>query len=606
MAAAWARRTRPTRTRIASRSATTSTCSGGASGSSCWSSSSPRRPPSSSRIRQPKQYEASADLIYEKQLDISNPLTGQSYTDANERYVQLASVGSIIASPDMQARAERELEAKDVALTGFEVDSEVVSDDAGGTSTTASNVVRITATSGDPELAAAAANAYAVSFVTYRRDAGQGPDPAGHRGDPGPSWPPTRAPRGRARTTSCCSSACRTCSFCGSRPPATSACWCRPLFPTSPFSPQPLRSAILGLGRRALLLAIGLAFLLEQFDTRVRRADEIAGILRQPILGRIPRISHKLLNEGAVVALKHPDGQVAEAFRMVRTNLEFLSVDQAVRSVLVTSCVQGEGKSVAVANLAVTLTMTGKKVVVVDADLRRPRQHEYFGLSNERGLSTVASGRDKLFDTLVPVEVAHLQNGQATPDFSAWAEGADARSRLYVLPSGPTPPNPGEIVASQRLSAVIDQLAFEADIVLVDTPAMLPVGDTSAIAPKVDGLIFLVDMHVIKKPQLATAAEQLRAPPGAHARHHRARRRRRRPVRRVVRRLRLRLRIVVRPRRPQGALRAPRPAPTAGHTVAAPAPAAGQTVAAPAPAAGQTVAAPALDPPQPLDGSADV
>ncbi len=531
-------------------------------------------------IRQPKQYAAGAELIYEKQLDISNPLTGQSYTDANERYVQLASVASIIASPELQERAARELQQTGAPTTGFEVESEVVGSEAGGSVAATSNVVRITATSEDPELAAAAANAYAASYVTYRKETVK----TQILGVIEAIRAKLATYQGAARQSTDFLvlqqrlqdlQLLRTTATGNFRVlvPAT--------VPDSPFSPRPLLNALLGLAV-GLLLGIGLAFLLEQFDTRVRRTDEVAAILRQPILGRIPRISHQLLTEGAVVAIKHPDGPVAESFRMVRTNLEFLAVDQPMRSVLVTSCVQGEGKSVAVANLAVTLTMTGKKVVVVDADLRRPRQHEYFGLTNERGLSTVASGRDKLFDTLVPVDVAHFQNGQATPDFSAWAEGTDARSRLYVLPSGPIPPNPGEIVASQRLSAIIDQLAFEADIVLVDTPAMLPVGDTSAIAPKVDGLIFLVDMHVIKKPQLVTAAEQLA----------------RLPVRMLG--------AVVRVDGAGGRYAASYGGYGYGSSYTDDGRKGRFARRGPSPAAGQTAAAPSLDRPQPLDGPADV
>ena len=278
--------------------------------------------------------------------------------------------------------------------------------------------------------------------------------------------------------------------------------------PESPVSPKPMRSAILGFAV-GLFAAIGLAFLLEQFDTRMRRTEDIAAVLRQPILGRIPRISHKLLTEGAVVALKHPDGPVAEAFRLVRTNLDFMAVDKSLKSVLVTSSLQGEGKSVAVANLAVTLAIAGKKVVVVDGDLRRPRQHSYFGLGNERGVSTVVTGQSKLIDALQPVGVAYLQSAPAVKDFETWARGSEASSRLYVLTSGPIPPNPGEIVASQSFAAILRQLSSEADLVLVDTPAMLPVGDTSAIAPNVDGLVFLVDMRAVRRPQLQAASEQL-------------------------------------------------------------------------------------------------
>ena len=118
-------------------------------------------------------------------------------------------------------------------------------------------------------------------------------------------------------------------------------------------------------------------------------------VLRRPSLGRIPPISRKLLNESSLITLRHPDGHVAEAFRMVRTNLEFMAVDNEIRSLAVTSCAKGEGKSVFVANLAVSMALAGKKVIIVDADLRRPRQHKLFGMANEQGLSTVLAGKSQ-------------------------------------------------------------------------------------------------------------------------------------------------------------------------------------------------------------------
>ena len=281
--------------------------------------------------------------------------------------------------------------------------------------------------------------------------------------------------------------------------------------PTAPFAPNPWRSAILGFGV-GLFAGIGLAFLLEQFDTRLRTTDEIAYALRVPILGRIPRIPKREITENTLVTLTHPDGHAAEAFRMVRTNLDFMNVDADVESLVITSCVQGEGKSVAVANLAVTMALAGKKVVVVDGDLRRPRQHKYFGLRNEVGLSTVVTGQTNLAQSLQAVEVAGAEPGRGRRRLHRLVARRRRAARLYVLTSGPLPPNPGEIVAAKRFAATIERLQREADLVIVDSPAMLPVGDASAIASSVDGLVFLVDMHLVKRPQLG-AGRRPAAPP---------------------------------------------------------------------------------------------
>ncbi len=455
---------------------------------------------------QPKLYEASADLIYEKPLDISNPLTGQGYTDPNERALELRSVGSVLASPDMERRANALLKEKGVAVTGFEVSAAPVQDDTAGAASTSGNVVRVTATSQDAELAAAAANAYADAYIAWREQRTQlqittGIDAlrkelAGFEGAAKKSTEYLVLAQ-RLQDLKLLE-ATATGNF-RVLVPAT--------VPETPVSPKPLRSAILGFGV-GLFAAIGLAFLLEQFDTRLRHADEAARILRLPILGRIPRISRKLLGESAVVALSHPDGHPAEAFRLLRTNLEFMRVDEDVKSLLVTSSVQGEGKSVCVANLAVTLAMGGKKVFVVDADLRRPRQQQYFGLDNRTGVSTVVTGQTTLDDALQKVYLDPV-TGANDVDFKTWARGSESLSRVYVLTSGPLPPNPGEIVSSKRFAALIGTLAEEADVVIVDSPAMLAVGDTPALASMVDGLVFLVDMHVAKRPMLQQAADQL-------------------------------------------------------------------------------------------------
>jgi polysaccharide biosynthesis transport protein len=457
--------------------------------------------------RQAAVYEASADLIYERQLDMSNPLTGQNAVDSADRYVQLTSVASVISSPDMEQRAAAQLASGGVTGTDYEVTSEVVADQTGNTASTLSSVVRITSTSGDAELAAASANAYALAFVDYRKEIIK--QQVQHAIDAVNAKMDTY-PDGAKDSTEYLILQQRLQDLQLSRATATGnfRVLVPAVVPEAPVSPKPLRDAALAFAV-SLVLAMGLALLLEQFDVRMRRAEDVSAILHQPVLGRIPRISHRTLHDGFLVSLSHPGGDVAEAFRMVRTNLEFLSVDSPVRSLIVTSCVQGEGKSLAVANLAVTLAMGGKKVVVVDADLRRPRQHEYFGLPNTSGVSTVVTGQTRIADTIMPVQVADLKAGETVAGFASWAQGTDARSRLYVLTSGPIPPNPGEIVASQRFGALIEELTEEPDIVLIDSPAMLPVGDTAAMASKVDGLLFLVNMQVIKKPQLAAAADQL-------------------------------------------------------------------------------------------------
>jgi non-specific protein-tyrosine kinase len=454
--------------------------------------------------RQAKRYTAAATIIYKQQLSLVS--LNSAYTDVVGLDREMSSINSLLAGPELRERVATLLKNKEIdASPGFSVSAEQQS----GGGTAGSNIVVFTGDSTSPQLAASSANASAGAFVEWNKDI--------QRQLIDQAIPVIKSQLKKYNSKQdklttdylMLQSRLQDLEILKASTTGNYRMLAPASVPDAPYAPDPKRSALVGFAV-GLFAGIGLAFLLEQFDTRIRRPDQIAEILRQPILGRVPRISKKLLGESALVALRHPDGHVAEAFRMVRTNLDFMAVDADVKSIVVTSCMKGEGKSVTLANLAISMAMAGKKVIVVDADLRRPRMHKFFGLDNESGMSTVATGRDSLFDAVKPVEV-QLAAGESAGsiDFEHWAQGTDARSRLYVLTSGPIPPNPGEIVASRRFASILEELATEADLVLVDTPAMLAVGDTSAIASRVDGLVFLVDMRMIKGPQLSTAADQL-------------------------------------------------------------------------------------------------
>ncbi len=456
--------------------------------------------------RQAKVYEARTDLIYEQQLDVSNPLTGQTYSDPNQRLVELNAVDAVIKSPPMTTRADDLLEEQALPTTGFEVRSEVV-DDSGASTAQPGNVVSILATSEDPELAAAAAQAYADAFVAWREERMDNQIDAAIDA----IRTEMRDYTGAAKQSSdylILSQRLRDLQILKATANGNFRVLVPATVPESPIEPQPLRDAILGFAV-GLLVGIGLAFLLEQFDTRLRRTEDVAALLHQPILARVPRLSREQMKSPRLVTLEHPADGVSEAFRVMRTNLAFMDVDGKAKSLLVTSSLQGEGKSVTVANLAVTLAISGKRVIVVDADLRRPRQHRLFDLKNEVGASSVALGDLDLTAALQPVEVIAPSGGASRTDATTWSTGTEPVTRLWVLTSGPIPPNPGEIVASQRFSDMLSGLRAEADFVLVDSPAMLAVGDTAALASEVDGLIFLVDMEKARRPVMQAAADQL-------------------------------------------------------------------------------------------------
>jgi hypothetical protein len=230
--------------------------------------------------------------------------------------------------------------------------------------------------------------------------------------------------------------------------------------PTGASSPHTKRTAAIGLAA-GLLLGIALAFLLEQLNTRLRSHREVSEILNLPVVGRVPRIEKSAMAADPLAVVHDSAGSAAEALRLLRSNLDFLNVDGALSSVLVTSCIRGEGKSVTVCNLGATLALGGKDVVVVDGDLRRPRVHTYFGLPNDAGLSTVVSRKTTLADALQTYELPLSDwqaggngaqvggNGRKPSGNGSQPTNVDRRGSLRVLTSGPLPPNPGELIASE-------------------------------------------------------------------------------------------------------------------------------------------------------------
>ncbi len=179
-------------------------------------------------------------------------------------------------------------------------------------------------------------------------------------------------------------------------------------------------------------------------------------------------MTNKTSGVGQLVALGDPRSPAAEAYRALRTNIQFSSLDKQLRTLLMTSTAPDEGKSTTIANLAVTMAQSEQRVILVDCDLRRPTLHTLFGLSNDQGLTSMM-----------------LQEGSRAPVQKTEVPG------LLVLTSGPLPPRPADILGSKRMEAVIAQLRDNADIVLFDTPPVTAVTDAVVLATKVDGVLLV-------------------------------------------------------------------------------------------------------------------
>jgi tyrosine-protein kinase Etk/Wzc len=217
-------------------------------------------------------------------------------------------------------------------------------------------------------------------------------------------------------------------------------------------------------------VGLGLVFLAEYVDDSVKTADDLKEIWPLPLLGMVPL--YKTRGKRTLIDTFPATDPLFEAFRNIRNGVAFAGVDQAINILTVTSCVPGEGKSTVMTNLAICIAQDGQRVVVVDCDLRRPTQHRMFPtLSNERGLSSVLTNACSVEDALQPTSVENLS----------------------VLTSGPIPANPGRLVESLRLRQVLQQLAGKFDIVLVDAPPLLVVGDAAALARSAKGMVLVVE-----------------------------------------------------------------------------------------------------------------
>jgi capsular exopolysaccharide synthesis family protein len=249
-------------------------------------------------------------------------------------------------------------------------------------------------------------------------------------------------------------------------------------------SPQPVLNLALG-ALIGLLIGAGVAVLRELLDNTVSSPEDVEQTAEAPLLASIAYDSdvpkHPLLTEAGSHAPR------VEAFRLLRTNLQFLNLDTRPRSLVITSAVPGEGKTSTATNLAIALAQTGQRVLLVDGDLRRPKVASVLGLERSVGLTTVLVGRSELQDSIQK----HSGSG------------------IYLLASGPIPPNPTEVLQSHAAQSLFDRLNQMFDMVIIDAPPLLPVSDAAIMARDVDGAILVVRHGKTTKDQLRQARLRL-------------------------------------------------------------------------------------------------
>ena len=257
--------------------------------------------------------------------------------------------------------------------------------------------------------------------------------------------------------------------------------------PSTPISPN-IKMNVLVAAAIGFALAVGGVFLMEYLDDTVKTPEDIQRVTKLPIIGTIAHIKGKSYEE-KLVASHNPLEPVVESFRALRTNIQYSSVDKPIHSLLITSPGPGEGKSVCLANLGVVMAQAGIKVVIVDADFRKPIQDQIFGLSNETGLSDIILENNTNISNLI--KNTEIQN-------------------LRILTSGSLPSNPDILMETERIKYVLRRLEMEADIVILDSPPVLVVADAAILGTQVDSVILLINSGHTKPYHLARAIDEMR------------------------------------------------------------------------------------------------
>ncbi|CAM3323889.1 MULTISPECIES: CpsD/CapB family tyrosine-protein kinase [Paenibacillus] len=193
------------------------------------------------------------------------------------------------------------------------------------------------------------------------------------------------------------------------------------------------------------------------------------------------------ISEGSLIVSHNPKSSISEVYRLLRTKIPFFSKDQELKTVMVTSSQPGEGKTTTISNLAVTYAQEGKKVLLIDADMRKPSLHRVFSQINHQGLSSLLTGHSSIQES---VQETSIDN-------------------LWLLPSGPVPANPSELIDSSGMRELLHQIKDEYDVILVDTPSVLSVSDSVIVSALCDGVIMVAAAGKVKKDHLKKAKEQL-------------------------------------------------------------------------------------------------
>jgi capsular exopolysaccharide synthesis family protein len=436
---------------------------------------------------QKKQYSATAQLLVQPASG-SVPISGTQQT-----------VSPTDVLTELQLITNAQVKGQVTKKLGFT--SNISAAEAGQT-----NVISLTATARTPLQAAQVANTYAQTFVAYQRTNAINAITATEQQLQGQinalnaQLQPLESEKSPSAGTTSTISALTSqeavlqeqlaqLQVTGSQTPGGVEVVSAASPPTSPSSPKPLRDGAIALVL-GLLLGVGAAFAAEYFDDKVYTKDEAERLSGGvPVLAMIPLMkSWKKSSRPMLITEIDPFSPVTEAYRSLRTSLQFAGHDGQLKTILVTSASGAEGKTSTVANLGVVLAKTGERVVVVGCDLRRPRIGSFLGRGETPGFTSVLLGQAELKDALQPV--------------------ADV-SGLALLGTGLIPPNPTELLGSDKAAEIFRMLATGFDIVLIDSPPLLPVADALVLSPYADAVLMVVMVGQTTRDEVERASELL-------------------------------------------------------------------------------------------------
>lgn len=435
-------------------------------------------------LMKPDRYRASADVLLNDQTAAS--LVGLSQPVSSEAADRFAETQKALARvPELARRTLMGLNITDRTPKQF-------LDDSGVRTKPNQDILEFSVTDGDRALAIALATEYARRFPIFRRELDTAAIVKAQQevqaqlirarlrgGTKSPLYASLAQQLRQLRTLS----ALQT----------TTAQLVRPAEEAEQVQPRPLRAGVIGL-LLGVLAGIAFALIRDATDTRVRTPIEIADALQLPLLARIPPPPK---GTQGIVSREKPRSVEAEAYRILRTNLELVNLASEAKTIMVASGVEGEGKTTTLANLAVALAKAGKSVIAVDLDLRRPGLGRLFATANEPGITDVVLSRADLTGAMQVV-----MNGAAPAGASARRAPSSRvpQGSLYYIGTGIVPPNPGEFIATNAVIELLETLKQRADVVLVDSAPLLSVGDSIALMSQLDAVLVVSRLTKNRRP----------------------------------------------------------------------------------------------------------